>query len=103
LPSNKGSPHASAMEPVQHHHQRQCLRRAGHWQVAEEPDRCGQCQINLGFMDGWISTWMLTLITSPVLHPIGFQRREFPEVGVQAFFATNPYLSKIGFISGYSY
>jgi hypothetical protein len=36
-------------------------------------------------------------------HPIGFQRREFPEVGVQAFFATNPYLSKIGFISGYSY
>jgi hypothetical protein len=27
------------MEPVQHHHQRQCLRRAGHWQVAEEPHR----------------------------------------------------------------
>jgi hypothetical protein len=29
------------MEPVQHHHQRQCLRHAGHWQVAEEPHRYG--------------------------------------------------------------
>jgi hypothetical protein len=46
------------MEPVQHHRQRRCLCRAGHWQVSEEPHRYGH-QLPIGIREHQRQRWRL--------------------------------------------